>query len=341
MTFTPTVRPPTGVPAAPLIMVSGPPKAGKSVVGYKLGLSERIDHCWVIDLGEGSADEYGALGCYDVLEWGSSWSNLTDSVKWCVSQRPADGKLNAVIIDSGTEVWEGLKDRATHRARGSRKNRAELAKDPDFEVDVSMNYWNDAANTWGGIVGPLKTAPHVVGVILVRADIVAEVVNGQPTKNKVVSLQAHKSLPATVTAHVEVRPDHSAWFTEVRSMEVQLPAKGLKLDAANPLGQVLDMLAPDEGSFGESVAVKPSDDERPREVVQTVTAEQAARLLEQMNSITDAETMKQVKWRFKETFGLPGDVPASRAAEAIDWVADEVAKANGITESPDGAEAAA
>jgi hypothetical protein len=341
VTYTPIVRAPSGIPAAPLIMVTGAPKTGKSVTAYKLGLSPRIDNCWVIDLGEGSADEYAQLGGYHVLEWGQTWADLTDSIRWCVAQPVAEGHMNAVIVDSGTEVWEGLKDRASKRARGSKKNRQTLANDPDAEVDVSMNYWNDAANTWGAIVGPLKTAPHVVGVILVRADIVAEVINGAPTNKRVTSLQAHKSLPATATVHVEVRDDHSAWLRDIRSLSVDVPRNGRQLDPANPLGEVLDLMAPDDGRFGESKAALPVDDERPRDLDQPETGEparqtkpSAAQTAKAMAMFTDAGIMDRDD-RLKATAAYIGrevgswnDLTRDEASVVIDALTRDTAPQN-------------
>lgn len=264
MTFVPTERPPTGIPAAPLVMVSGPAKSGKSATAYKLSNSDRIHKCWVVDVGEGSADEYAEIGPYVVLEWGASWSDLSATINWCVAQPVPDGKLNAVVIDSGSDIWDQLKDRATDRAKRSSKNRRALAADPDAEIDVSMNYWNDAAATWAKITNPLRLAGHIVGVVLVRADEVNEVANGAPTSRKVISLQAHKSLPAIVTAHVQIRPDHSAHLVEVRSMRVSVPPSGQRL-GDNPLGEVLELMSP-AGGFAAPAVRKPIDDERSADV---------------------------------------------------------------------------
>lgn len=320
--FVPGVRKPTGVPAAPLVMVSGPAKSGKSMTAYKLGADPRIAHTWVLDLGEGSADEYAELDSYSVLEWGRSWADLADSVRWCIAQPVPAGQLNAVIIDSGTELWEGLKQRADARARNSKKNRAALARDPDFEVDVSMPFWTDAADTWARIVSPLRLAGHIVGVVLVRSDDVAEVVNGVPTGNRVTSLQAHKSLPAAATAHVQIRPDHTAWLIEVRSMRVTIPTRGLALTSANPLGELVAIMAPPAGDFGPSNAVTPHDEQRLR----TIDASQAAELVALMNSIDDEDVRAGLKRGFINEFGKPDKVHADAADRALQWVRGRLAR---------------
>lgn len=321
MTYTPTVRKPTGVPAAPLIMVSGVAKSGKSLTTYKIGLSDRVAHTWVLDLGEGSADEYGALGCYDVLDWGRSFSDLKDTIRWCVAHEVPKGQLNAVIIDSGTELWDGLKDRATTRARGSEKNRKALQQDPDYEVDVAMPYWNDAKDTWASIVSPLRLAPHVVGVVIVRAEEVAEVVNGVPTKNRIVSLQVEKSLPGAATAHVVVRPDHSAWLTEVRSMTVSVPVPGgLQLDPANPLGNVIDLMAPPDGAFAAANVSRPVDEERD----DLLTTDQRQAVIDLVRSVPDKDVREGLRTAFVASFGRTDTIPRSKYSEAFLWLKGRV-----------------
>ncbi len=158
--------------------------------------------------------------------------------------------------------------------------------DPDAEIDVSMNYWNDAAATWAKVVGPLRLAGNMVGVILVRADEVAEMANGAPTKNRVSSLQAHKSLPAIVTAHVQVRADHSAHLIEVRSSRVSVPTWGQAL-GENPLGEVLDLLSPAGGFAAPSVSV-PTDERA-----------EAVELFEAMRELPDDVKADLKKWSLK------------------------------------------
>lgn len=325
MPYQPAARKPTGMPSAPLIMVSGAPKVGKSLASYKLGKSPRIHETWVIDLGEGSADEYGQLGCYTVLDWGASWVDLQDTIKWCIAQPVPEGMMNALILDSGTEVWDGLKSRADKRARNSKKNKIELEKDPDFEVDVSMPYWNDAKDTWARIVSPMKLAGHLVGVVIVRSDIVAEVVNGAPTNRKVTSYQCEKTLPSVVTAHVDVRADHSARLVDVRSLLVSVPAGGLVLDDANPLGDLIERLAP-AGGFAAPVIATPIDDERDNAEYERVSEEQAAELATLMNSVQNEDDRVVLKQTFAHAFGLPAQLPLSRLGAAMEWITPRVAR---------------
>ena len=308
-------------------MVSGLPKVGKSSLTYLLGKSPRIHRSWVLDLGEGSADEYGDDdAAYEIVEWGRTFADLRDSIMYLIGQPcPAD-KMNAITVDSGTELWDGLKDRASARARNSKKNAEALKVDPDFEVDVSMPFWNDAKDTWAGIVSPLKLAPHIVGVITVTTDIVAEVgANGVPTKNRVTSYQAEKTLLRTVTAHVSVKPDHSAHLVDVRSKLIRLDTNGLRLAAENPLGNLVDLLSP-TGTFTAPEVVAPIDEERTGEPANTITPEQATEIRATVATITDADVGKGVRQAFLRQFGKLDDMPASRFDEAVKWLGNRLGR---------------
>lgn len=262
MTYVPTERQPTGIPAAPLVMVSGFAKSGKSLTSYKVALSPRVHKTWVIDLGEGSADEYGGDEGdppYEILDWGASFTDLKDTVKWACAQKPPDGLLNAVIIDSGNDLWASLSDRANTRARGSAAAKAALEKDPLAEIDTKMTYWNDAKTDWARIINPLKLSAHVVGIVTARTELVAVVDSrGNPTKEKTTSYGVEKTLQGIITAHIAVDMDHKAKLIEVRSKRVSVPARGLDL-GDNPIAEVIEMLSP-SGGFAAPDARRPIDD---------------------------------------------------------------------------------
>lgn len=264
MTYVPTPRKPTGIAAAPVFLVSGVPKSGKSLTSYKIAQHPRIHHTYVIDIGEGSADEYGGDEGdppYEVLPWGRSWADLVDTVVWACAQKPPEGKLTAVIVDSGNDLWGSLSAWANAKARNSKEARDKLARDPSVEIDTKMSHWNDAKSWWARVVNPLKLSGHTVGVLCARTELVS-VVNaaGNPTREKTYSYGIEKTFAGSImTAHIAVDVDHTARLIEVRSKRVSVGRDGLKL-GDNPLAEVLDMLSP-SGVFCAPDAKRPVDDE--------------------------------------------------------------------------------
>lgn len=228
-------RPPTGKPAWPLILVEGEEKAGKSYLSYQLSASEHVGRTFVLDLGDGTADEYAELGPYEVVELDGTFSSLRSAVADITSEPKVDGKPNVCILDSGTQLWDSLKAWADGRARGTRKNQAVLKEDPDAEIETTMNFWNDAKDRWHEIIGPLRRWDGIA-VVTAQGSDVAEVKGGRPTGGTAYSINAEKTLSANVTALVRVRRDpRAATLYGVRRLGLDLPRGGLALPLDNAL----------------------------------------------------------------------------------------------------------
>jgi len=222
-------RKPTGNPAWPLVLVEGEEKAGKSYALAQLSASPLVGRTFVWDLGDGTMDEYGTLGRYEIVETTGTFTDLRDSIREAVAIPPEGGKPNVYGIDSGTDLWELLKRWTDGRARESKNGRAKLREDPDAEIDPSMNLWNDAKDRWAEIVNLLLRAPGI-GVITAQGGEVVLVENGAPTTKKTWSVQAEKTIPRVATAWVRVRRDpRSATLVGVRRLGLDLPAGGLAL----------------------------------------------------------------------------------------------------------------
>lgn len=243
-------RKPTGLPAWPLILVEGEEKAGKTFLSLALSASEKVGRTFAFDLGDGTADEYAELGPYEVVDLNGTYSDLRAQVDAvCDEPRVDPDRPNVVVIDSGTQMWDSLKAWADTRARSSRKAQEALKKDPDAEIDTSMNYWNDSKDRWAGIVGRLRRWDGIA-IITAQGGEVAEVQNGRPTGRSVWSVQAEKTLPANVTAWVRVKRDpRSATLVAVRRLNVDVPRNGLSLPMENTLEHlVFDVIG--AGGFG-------------------------------------------------------------------------------------------
>lgn len=197
-------RPPTGRPAWPLILLEGEEKAGKTTQALLLSASPRVGRTFVWDLGDGCADEYAALGPYEVVEFGGTYRGLVDSLVEATALPPTDGKPNVFVLDSGTDLWDSEKVRADTRARGSKRALAILKDDPDAEIDTSMTYWNDAKSRWARVVQILRQA-NGISIITAQGREVSKVQNGAPVAGQTEwSIQAEKTITSAAKAWVRV-----------------------------------------------------------------------------------------------------------------------------------------
>src|SRR6185437_6889905 len=143
-------RKPTGAVPWPLILVEGPEKTGKSYIGALLSASEHVGRTVVIDLSEGAWDEYGLVpgARFDIAEHDGTFASIYQAVLDAKAEAEADAKAGkapfVLIVDPMTDMWELLKDWAASRAKTSRANRAKLERDPNAEITIPMNLWNDA-----------------------------------------------------------------------------------------------------------------------------------------------------------------------------------------------------
>lgn len=178
-------RPPTGRVPWPLILVEGPEKSGKSYAIAALSASAKVGQTYWIDLGEGSADEYGAVegARYLVVDHNGTWAGIYGAVEavHAEAQRAqAAGEPPVVLaIDSMTAEWDMLKDWATNRARKRRG-----VTDPNVEVKVAMDLWNDANARHGRLMRLLMTFPGIA-VITARGKPIAMIGDdGKPVEGR-------------------------------------------------------------------------------------------------------------------------------------------------------------
>lgn len=250
-------RPPTGKVAWPLILVEGMEKAGKSYASYVLSTSPRVGRTFVFDLGEGTGDEYAQLGPYEMVDHNGTFTDLYAQMKLATEVPPTNGKPNVIILDEGSNLWSLLKEWTENRARNSKKNQDALKADPDAEIDVSMNLWNDNADRWYQVVNLLRNWPGIA-VMICRGKEVAKVQGGKPVAGQSEwKVEAHKSIGFEASAWVRMSRPHTATLIGVRSLSVEVPAKGLPLPAQNPLDHlVFDVLGAESG-FVASQRVMP------------------------------------------------------------------------------------
>src|SRR3954466_11568574 len=195
-------RKPTGRAPWPCILLEGEEKAGKSWALAEFSVSEKIGALYSIDLNEGAGDEYGAIPgvTYELVEHDGSYGQVLAAVQAIKAEarRAADAGEPPVVlgIDTGSAIWDGLKDWASARAAQSTRNRELLKRDPNAEIVISQNLWNEAGARWRKLQTELLTFPGIV-VVTARGKEVTEVdANGRPIEGqKTWSVQTHREFP--------------------------------------------------------------------------------------------------------------------------------------------------
>lgn len=198
-----TTRKPTGAVPWPLILIEGEEKAGKTWACAEFTASDKVGRCFWIDLGEGAADEYGAIpsAAYEVVEHDGSFGALLASVTEIhalAAEALAKGEKPVVlVIDTMTSEWDLLKDWAADRAKSSKSNRRRLEADPNAEIVITGNLWNDANARHRKLMGLLKTFPGIALMTAHGKQVAVIGPDGQPVEGqKTHKVEAQKTLGA-------------------------------------------------------------------------------------------------------------------------------------------------
>lgn len=270
-------RPPTGLAPWPLIVIEGVEKSGKTYSAVELAADPRIGQMFGADLGEGSLDEYGPLSapldaadrndpaCWKLrlLDHDGTYRSLADQL-WAARSAPrvAPHLPNAILLDTGTDLWWSLARWIEGRARYRAKNIERLAEDPDAELDMGRDLWNDAAERWRNIVEPLRTWDGIA-IITARGGWVSGTDRaGQPTRTKVWSTNAHKSLPFDASVIIRMDEGRRASIVAARSLTLQVPHGGaIDLPEGWKVADVIfDRLGLDGATTGARVLTKMTED---------------------------------------------------------------------------------
>lgn len=217
-------RPPTGIVHHPLLLVEGEEKAGKTWAAALLSKSPRVGATYWIDLGEGCADEYGAIPGvkYEVVVHDGTWADIFGqvlAVKAEATRANAAGEPPTVlVIDTISNEWDGLKDWVSDRARHQPGNQKRLSKNPDAEVVITGNLWNDAFARHHKLMTQLLTFPGVV-ILTARGKEVAEIKDGQPVEGRRTwRVEGHKSLGYDATLWLRMFRDGDPLVVGARSV---------------------------------------------------------------------------------------------------------------------------
>ncbi|MFZ1363074.1 MAG: AAA family ATPase [Candidatus Nanopelagicales bacterium] len=215
-------RKPTGKPPWPFLLLAGVQKSGKSWAASMMSASDLIDRTFWIEVGEGAADQYGALpgARYEIVEHDGSLRAILGAIH-DIKQLPTDGKPHAIVIDSMTELWDLLVDEQQRKANEKRNRQ---------EAQITLDQWNVAKKRWKNIIDALRThnGPVVVTARLDEVMVMGD--DGKPSTAREWKVKAEKNLPYEVDGIVEMPKPGVAILTGVRSVTVHTPPNGLPLD---------------------------------------------------------------------------------------------------------------
>jgi hypothetical protein len=235
-------RKPTGAVPWPLILLEGGEKSGKSYTAALLSASPKIGRTVWLDLNEGAADEYGAIkgARYEVIEHDGTWPSIMGQVAAAREEaaRAAEaGELPLVlVIDSMTAEWDLLKDWADQRARTSDAGKAKLAKNPNAEIQITMNLWNDATARHRKLMTMLMTFPGIVIMTARGKDVAAMDAKGRPIENtKEYRVEGNKNLAFDASCWIRLFRDKQAVMVGARSVHV-----GVRPGADDPMTLAAD-----------------------------------------------------------------------------------------------------
>ena len=313
-------RQPTGAVPWPLILLEGGEKVGKSYAAAELSGSEKVGQTYWLDLNEGAADEYGAVpgARYLVVEHDGTWGAILAQVAEVrqEAQRAASAgeKPVVLVVDSMTAEWDLLKDWAGNRAKTSKSNQQRLQRDPNAEVQVPMNLWNDATARHRRLMTLLMTFPGIV-VMTARGKEVATLdQSGRPVEgSKDYKVEGHKNLAFDASVWVRLSRDHAPIVVGARSVHAGIRPG---VDKPQPMPDfTLERLIFDALKCDPSAA-------RAREVTEMKAGNEspdldnlsatAKRLLSEAEDAANLDALQMV-WTSINPLGLAGEITGPEA----------------------------
>ncbi|MFB7890405.1 hypothetical protein ACFCZ3_20365 [Cellulosimicrobium cellulans] len=223
-----TTRRPTGRVSWPFINIAGKDKAGKTWSALQASASDLVGKTYVIPVGEDDFDEYGAIpgANFEIVENDGTYADIYEALRWATEQpRDEQGRPNLIIFDSGTELWDLLKDEqgiiARRRAMEKAAKGRRSAPRPDDEVTITSDQWNTAKERWMRVVVALRNhqGPAIMTTRLEYVTLFDS--SGQPTRDKDWKVQAEKNLGFAVTGTVQLRDYRKAVLVGMRSVALQ------------------------------------------------------------------------------------------------------------------------
>lgn len=313
-------RKPTGRVPWPLILIEGGEKSGKSWACAQFSTSPRIGQMYWIDLGEGAADEYGAIpgANYLVVEHDGTWAQIqaaVDAVKAEAARTQAAGEPPVVlVIDSMTAEWDLLKDWASDKAR--RRHAAKVKRyggkplAADEEPTISMDLWNEAGARHRKLMTTLMTFPGIVLLTARGKDVAALDDSGKPIeRQKEYRVEGHKTLGFDVSCWIRLDRSNPGKVIGLRSVH-----SGIRPGYDDPIELARDWSV--EGIVFDALQCDPAAAHtRDLTALQAAEPELVDQLLEQIRAAGNREQYLAAQQACRAAEGLtPDDVEALKAA---------------------------
>lgn len=323
-------RKPTARVPYPFVLLEGEEGSGKSWAAAVLSASDRVGRTFWLDLDEGTADEYGAIdgARFEVLEHDGTYAQVLEqvlAVREVAREAHAAGEPPVVlVVDTMLNVWDGLKDWVSARAKEKPSNQRKLAADPAAELDVSRNLWNDAGNRYRRLTNVLKTFPGIV-VGITRGKWVSDTdpATGQPYRDgrKTYRIEGEKNLGYDATVILRMLRGQPPQITKARSVHagVRPTDPPVVLEGKRePKGELLEWL------IFDVLKANPGGDTEPRQLVAFTGGELLPEERDDEEALAaEAEAQRQPSRTASTRRGMSRDEAVAKAQADADKLAEQ------------------
>lgn len=197
-----------------MLLLAGREKTGKSYAAAAFSASDLIDRTFYIEVGEGSADQYGALrgARYEIVEHDGSWAGILAACQAAVAE-PVKGKPHAIVVDSMTELWGLLTDEQ------------QAIADKRGKAIITMDQWNAAKKRWRKVIDALRANKGPV-ILTARYEQVTVMKDGKPTTDKEWKIRAEKDLAYEVDGVITMTEQRKPFVAGLRTVAFNMPMGG-------------------------------------------------------------------------------------------------------------------
>lgn len=263
---------PTGEIAYPFVLMEGDESAGKTTGALALARHPRINNTWAMELGESKLDQYKRIAPYRILRHNGTYTAILEqfqsAITYSRANPPQGDKVDLIIFDGGTALWDLEKRRVDDRAVRAAKRKCADKNwrfDPDAPVDRPFNLWADAKERWYKIMNLLREWEGIVVVTARGKETMVIGDDGKPVKDAVDwKVQTEGNLKFEVDAWIQMRRPHRATLVGCKALDVDVPENGILINDGNitdrnyfgPVAPVIfDMIGAGVDNFTKSTHV--------------------------------------------------------------------------------------